>query len=168
MNMDMVENIHLPCNFLIIVDKYYPHDRPIVRCLDSGYTCIHINDDGILVHHDLQDNWSPICALGDIIKSIQNIRLFVYKLQSLYGGENILAESQFDTTSINATSVKERVAVEAVAYADEQSHMVVDNHHYDNVESDMMADTDEEDNDESHFQRSVVSMTENIDDGMFS
>ena len=146
-----------------MVDKYYPHDRPVVKCLDPGYSCIHINDDGVLVHYDLHENWSPICALGDIIKCIQNVRLFVYKLQSRYIGENALAESQFDTTSINATSMRERVAVEA-AYADEEGNMVVDDHY--DLESEMVSD--EGNTDQSDMQRSVTSITEDIDDEMFS
>ena len=155
-SMHVIESVLLPCDFLIIVDKFYPHDRPIVKCLDPGYNCIHIDDDGTLIHYDLADNWSPICALGDIVKSIQNVRLFLYKLQSQYRGENAVVEAQFDTTSIDVTSMRERLAVEAlaVAFVDEQGNMVVDSS--DSFSDEMIPDEDFQ----SETQRSIVGMTE--------
>ena len=160
-NTNSDENIRVPCNFLIIVDKYYPHDRPIVKCLDPGYTCIHIGSDGVLLHRDLQEDWSPICALGDIVKSIQSVRQFVYKLQVQYEGENTFAQAQFDTTIIDATSVRERVTFEAEAFENEQGSMMIDDHD-DDLESEMMIYNEGDEQNDS--QRSITSMAENIDD----
>ena len=91
-----------------------------------------------------------------IVKSIQNVRLFLYKLQSQYRGENAVVEAQFDTTSIDVTSMRERLAVEAlaVAFVDEQGNMVVDSS--DSFSDEMIPDEDFQ----SETQRSIVGMTE--------
>ena len=46
----IMEPIPLPVTFLIKVEKYYPHDRPSVWCIDDHFTFAYdcIRDDGLL------------------------------------------------------------------------------------------------------------------------
>jgi ubiquitin-protein ligase len=75
------DGVRLPNVFQITVQKFYPHDRPGVRCLDSGFQSAEIGDDGYVNHPNLQVNWNPICTLLDILSVIDSVRGSLYNMQ---------------------------------------------------------------------------------------
>jgi hypothetical protein len=65
----------LPSRFQVEVPKYYPHDRPIVNCLDYKFnTCEYANNIGEICHPDLKEGWSALCSLYTIISTLKSIR----------------------------------------------------------------------------------------------
>jgi ubiquitin-protein ligase len=67
-----------PSIYLIMVEKYYPHQRPIVKCLQENYQCISILISGEVVHTALCDEWTAINSLSTIIDVLNNIRINNY------------------------------------------------------------------------------------------
>jgi len=65
-----------PNRFQLQVRKFYPHDRPELTCLDSGFACNHISPAGEVIHGDLRDPaWSATGGLQEIVACLQDIRL---------------------------------------------------------------------------------------------
>lgn len=67
-----------PATFRISVPRYYPHNSPIVYCVDRGFTCPFILPTGELIHPSLREEWSAIGTLRTIIEVIQNVRLMFH------------------------------------------------------------------------------------------
>jgi ubiquitin-protein ligase len=78
---DPPNGVHLPNIFRISVQKYYPHDRPNVFSLELGFRCAEIGDDGAVYHPNLNENWSPIGSLLDILCDVNSIRGKLYMMQ---------------------------------------------------------------------------------------
>ena len=77
------DNLQIPNIFQISVKKFYPHDAPIVRCLQPGFTCEYIMLDGLMIHPNLTENWSPISSLTEILNTIYTVRkMFILSLLS--------------------------------------------------------------------------------------
>lgn len=67
-------NNNTPNRFLVTVPRYYPHDRPLVKCLEHGFICDYINFAGEVNHSFLTDQWSAIGTLKNIIDLLIFIR----------------------------------------------------------------------------------------------
>jgi len=64
-----------PNRFQLRVQKYYPHNKPELTCLDSGFTCSHISPAGEVMHMRLRDPlWSAVNGLREIVSCLQEIR----------------------------------------------------------------------------------------------
>ena len=64
-----------PNRFQLRVKKYYPHNKPELTCLDSGFTCSHISPAGEVMHMRLRDPlWSAVNGLREIVSCLQEIR----------------------------------------------------------------------------------------------
>ena len=63
-----------PNRFEVTVPKRYPHDPPVVRCIDDGFSCRFIDQKGVVMHQGLRNNWTAICTLGHVVQILQSIR----------------------------------------------------------------------------------------------
>ena len=63
-----------PNRFEVTVPKMYPHDPPVVRCIDDGFSCRFIDQKGVVMHQGLRNNWTAICTLGHVVQILQSIR----------------------------------------------------------------------------------------------
>ena len=65
-----------PVTFRISVAKYYPHDCPLVSCLNKGFSNVYIRPDGRVVHPDLSaSGWSAVRSLSDVLDTLKSIAL---------------------------------------------------------------------------------------------
>ena len=71
--------INCPNRFLLRVPRYYPHEKPKVRCLDLGFSHEYISLDGNITHPLLTSEWSAVYTVSDVIRAIQTIRLVYIK-----------------------------------------------------------------------------------------
>lgn len=78
---DAPNGVRLPNIFRISVQKYYPHDHPSVCSLELGFRCAEIGDDGAVYHPNLNENWSPIGSLSNILSDVNSIRGKLYMMQ---------------------------------------------------------------------------------------
>lgn len=67
-------SVCIPSRFALTIGRYYPHERPLVYCLDEGYTCQLIAEDGEVLHRRLWEDWSAIDSLKTVIDSVQEVR----------------------------------------------------------------------------------------------
>ena len=70
-----------PNRFEVTVLKRYPHDPPLVRCLDDGFHCRFIDEMGTVMHAGLSENWTAICTLESVVQILQSIRSLFLNLQ---------------------------------------------------------------------------------------
>lgn len=82
----------IPNNFELTVRRFYPHDRPFIRCLDPGFTCSYILENGDVIHESLTRNWTAVCGLGDIIESVQEVRQIFQMLNDPHRVDSIDAQ----------------------------------------------------------------------------
>lgn len=52
----------------------FRHSQPYVTCLESGFVNSYIHADGAVVHRDLQENWSAVYTLVDVIQILEYVR----------------------------------------------------------------------------------------------
>ena len=64
-----------PSIFLVTVPRYYPHNAPLVRCLEGGFTCDHFNASGEVIHQKLNTDWFATSSLITVITILEEIRL---------------------------------------------------------------------------------------------
>ncbi len=86
--INFCDKYHSPCpdHFQIIIPNYYPHDKPIIKCLDMNYYNEFILQNGNVLHPNIELNWNALCTLDNIIDTIQIIRMsfvYTYKLMML-------------------------------------------------------------------------------------
>lgn len=67
-----------PSLFSVRVPRYYPHNHPIVFCLNEGFSCPFILASGEIVHKGLDVDWSAIGTLGTIIDILNSIRMMFH------------------------------------------------------------------------------------------
>lgn len=72
-----------PNRFSISIKRFYPHDAPVVVCLDTGFTSPFITASGLVIHRALLEDWSALSSLATIIDSVQQIRQ-VFQNSNLY------------------------------------------------------------------------------------
>lgn len=70
-----------PNRFEVTAPKRYPHDAPLVRCIDKGYACRFIDETGTVIHSGLREDWTAICTLGSVVQILQSIRGLFLNLQ---------------------------------------------------------------------------------------
>ena len=63
-----------PNRFEVTVLKRYPHEAPLVCCLDQGFACRFIHDSGTVVHPAFGEEWNAICSLTNVVEALQAIR----------------------------------------------------------------------------------------------
>lgn len=69
----------LPSQFLVTVPRYYPHQPPVVCCLDSRGLSFppHLDADGTVHHPSLQSEWSPIKTLQSVVQVLHDLRVYI-------------------------------------------------------------------------------------------
>ncbi len=69
------ENEAIPSKFLITVPKFYPHNAPIVQCLDYGVLPFssYFDENGRLNHRIISD-WRAVYSLLTVIQSLRELR----------------------------------------------------------------------------------------------
>ena len=67
-----------PSLFRISVPRYYPHNHPVVFCLNEGFVCPFILPTGKITHSSICEDWSAIGTLGTVIDILQSIRLMFH------------------------------------------------------------------------------------------
>lgn len=66
----------MPSKFYISVPRYYPHHPPQIRCLDQKFRGSPFFDkDGVVHHPELEERWTPIMSLHNVVQSLLEIRL---------------------------------------------------------------------------------------------
>ena len=63
-----------PKSFHVTVPRFYPHDLPIVKCLDSGFHNEFLDADGIVRHINLAERWTALNNLADILNTLESVR----------------------------------------------------------------------------------------------
>lgn len=63
-----------PSRFSITVPRYYPHARPIVKCLDYFVESLHLYANGTVYHSSLMDNWTALYSLSTVIEVLHCVR----------------------------------------------------------------------------------------------
>ena len=58
--------------------RYYPHNHPIVFCLNGGFSCPFILPTGEITHSSIREEWSAIGTLGTVVDILQSIRLMFH------------------------------------------------------------------------------------------
>lgn len=64
----------VPCHFSVEIPKYYPHDRPLVRCLNPCKPSPFIREHGIVCHPSLADGWVATNSLYTVVEILQLVR----------------------------------------------------------------------------------------------
>ncbi len=82
----------VPNHFELIVRRFYPHDRPLIRCLDQGFACSYILENGNVIHSSLTSGWTAVCGLGEIVERVQEIRQIFQMLNDPHRVESIDAQ----------------------------------------------------------------------------
>lgn len=92
-----------PNRFQIKVPRFYPHENPIVLCLDTGYRNKFINADGLLSHPSLGRDWTALGTLTTVLCILQNIRICFSQqpCQNIYSTDLI----QVDDTEMSGSDV---------------------------------------------------------------
>lgn len=62
---------HREIRFLITVSKYYPHNHPMLRCLDFCTILPFLDNLGNVMHRGLKEDWTAICSIDTIIQILQ-------------------------------------------------------------------------------------------------
>ena len=63
-----------PRQFIITVPHYYPHVKPVVKCLDYMGGSAYIATDGEVIHDVIGENWTALLSLRDIVGVLMSIR----------------------------------------------------------------------------------------------
>mgnify|MGYP000193211741 CR=1 FL=1 len=72
--VNFIDNTNIcPSRFLVTVPRYYPHNKPILKCLDTIYKNQFILDN-YNITHPIIDEWTAMKSLQDIIECLQFIR----------------------------------------------------------------------------------------------
>jgi hypothetical protein len=66
----------LPSRFLIRVPRFYPHNGPVIQCLDSScYPNDFFDENGNSTHPLFSSDWLAIYSLTNVIETLRQIRL---------------------------------------------------------------------------------------------
>jgi ubiquitin-protein ligase len=65
-----------PNTFSYTVPRYYPHQRPFIRCVSPcrGGSSIYISSTGEVIHNDIQNGWTGVHSLSTAIQVLRRIR----------------------------------------------------------------------------------------------
>ena len=113
---------YIPTTFRVSVPRFYPHNSPIVHCLDEGYStrgnfaCPYILPSGEIMHDGLGESWSAIGSLATVIDILQNIRVLVQQnpqcvlrqLGSSSTADSVSASSSSSSSS-NSNSISNNI-----------------------------------------------------------
>jgi len=87
--------LSLPNIFNIQIPRFYPHQPPIIFCDCSFYQqCAFVGSDGRVIDPLLNQNWSSILTLQDVITTMRRILCTSYHGSRI--GENMLQQSDLD------------------------------------------------------------------------
>eukprot|EP01039_Chlorochromonas_danica_P002101 gene2100-2295_t len=75
------------CSFIVEVSKFYPHDRPSVRCLEDSIQSPHVQPGGLVTHVELMGNWRATNSLRTVIYALREV---VHSNGSLIGKDNTM------------------------------------------------------------------------------
>eukprot|EP00981_Chlorochromonas_danica_P010620 scaffold3290_cov165-Ochromonas_danica.AAC.63 len=73
--------------FIVEVSKFYPHDRPSVRCLEDSIQSPHVQPGGLVTHVELMGNWRATNSLRTVIYALREV---VHSNGSLIGKDNTM------------------------------------------------------------------------------
>ena len=107
--VDQGRELECPNRFEVLVAKRYPHDAPNVRCLDPGFVCRFIDENGLVHHSSLTEEWTAICSLTNIVEALQYIRSLFLNVNDPSAIETINRSCLFDLPIPPADSVHEAV-----------------------------------------------------------
>jgi ubiquitin-protein ligase len=65
---------HCPNRFSITVKRFYPHDPPLILCLDAGFTSPFISEARVVQHRALSAEWSALGSVSTILHAVQQVR----------------------------------------------------------------------------------------------
>jgi ubiquitin-protein ligase len=71
-----------PNTYHIRVPKLYPHDPPLVTCLNPGFVCQFIDSTGKVHHPALSGNWTAINSLIDVARTLEEVSSAIYELSN--------------------------------------------------------------------------------------
>ena len=65
-----------PSAFSFTVSRFYPHERPLVRCISpfSPVDCQWFASDGSVLHPELQAGWTGIHTLSSAVTVLERVR----------------------------------------------------------------------------------------------
>lgn len=64
----------IPTRFMIKVSKYYPHQSPVVTCLEVEFSATFVSPEGEILHSHLQNQWSALGTIKTVVDIIQSVR----------------------------------------------------------------------------------------------
>lgn len=67
-----------PHTYHIRVPKLYPHDPPIVTCLNHGFISEFIDQTGKVTHPNLGGNWTAINSMINVAEILQEISASIH------------------------------------------------------------------------------------------
>ena len=66
--------VRIPTRFMLKVSKYYPHQSPVVTCLQAEFCASFVSPDGEILHTHLQSGWSALGTIKTVVDIIQSVR----------------------------------------------------------------------------------------------
>ena len=94
--VDQGRELQCPNRFEVAVAKRYPHAAPNVHCLDTGFVCKYIDENGLVHHSSLTKEWTAICSLTSVVEALQYIRNLFLNLNDPIAIETIDRSCLFD------------------------------------------------------------------------
>jgi ubiquitin-protein ligase len=85
-----------PDTFHIRVPKLYPHDPPLVTCLNPGFVCQYIDSTGKVHHPALSGNWTAINCLVDVAHTLEEVSSAIYQLAHQMHCQDLKEESSLE------------------------------------------------------------------------
>jgi len=70
----MYNGARVPTRFMIKVSKYYPHQSPVVTCLQTEFSATFVSPEGEILHSHLQNQWSALGTIKTVVDIIQSVR----------------------------------------------------------------------------------------------
>ena len=61
-----------PMTFRINIPRYYPHDIPVITCINSALLYDFFDAQGVVSLESLGVHWTATCSLSDVLLAIQN------------------------------------------------------------------------------------------------
>lgn len=60
-----------PLTFKINIPRFYPHDTPVITCIDSEHAHDFFDSDGYVSLRSLGINWTAMCSILDVLLAVQ-------------------------------------------------------------------------------------------------
>ena len=96
-----------PSVFLVTVPRYYPHNAPMVRCLEDGFSSDFFRASGEVVHHKLDSDWFATSSLVTVIDILKEIRLSFAQKFSLHDDEKEMVVPSCDFVGLDSVTVSD-------------------------------------------------------------